>query len=858
MLRMAWREVRNHPRFAVFFAANLALGFAGFVALDAFETSVSRALEDRSQAFLGADVAVTSSRPLTEAEIADLDRAAAGGFDLAHAVVLFSMAGAGDRARLVELRAIDESFPHYGDITLEEARAPGDARADLRDAPGAWIDPPLLAQLGVAEGEVLRIGAERFEVQGVVARDGGRASSGFSIAPRVYIDLMHLDATGLVATGSRIEYQRLYRLADGSDPVAVASAMRRSLSDARTSARAHTEATRDLARTYGAVTRYLGMVALVAIFLAGLGAAHLFRAHLGRRVSDLAILVSLGATRGRAQAIFLTQLAFLGAIAAFAAAGLAALLLPWLATLAGDALPHGFEPRVGWRSVFVVLALATLGSTASCLPLVVRLRRLRPSELFAEQAKPVLASAPRDALWWLPAAAGFFAVACWRAGSFKVGSAFAGTFGASAVLFAGLGVAAIAGLSALPRSRRLAPRLAVRELVRGRARTLSGFVSLALCALLVSLVPQMRSVLDRDLETPDGTALPSLFLFDIQPEQRAALREHVAARGAALERISPLVRARLDQVKGEPVGASTSGEPPPSRSRVDRDADAESRRLRSRRYNLTYRDALTDSEVMRAGRPFSGPRDPGAEGPAEMSLEIDFAERLDIDLGDTLRFDVQGVPVEGVVVNLREVRWNSFQPNFFVLFQPGVLEEAPAIYLASVPSLTPGARDALQASIQAEFPNVSTIDVTRAVQRLLGLIDQLQWALAGSAGLSLVVGWMLVLALARDAARARRWEMNLLKVLGAEVRDIRRALDIEFGLLGLLAGLAGAGMSVAAAWGLTRFVLEVPWTPAAAPLLAPLLGIPLVCVLSARMAAGRVLRERPLALLQSASVGASA
>jgi putative ABC transport system permease protein len=137
-----------------------------------------------------------------------------------------------------------------------------------------------------------------------------------------------------------------------------------------------------------------------------------------------------------------------------------------------------------------------------------------------------------------------------------------------------------------------------------------------------------------------------------------------------------------------------------------------------------------------------------------MSLEIDFAEHLGVGVGDTLRFDVQGVAVEGEVVSLREVRWNSFQPNFFVVFQPGVLEDAPAVYLASVPQLSGEQRDALQASIQVAFPNVSSIDVTRAVQRLLGLIDQLQWALAGSAGLSLAVGWMLVTALARDAARS--------------------------------------------------------------------------------------------------------
>jgi putative ABC transport system permease protein len=242
-----------------------------------------------------------------------------------------------------------------------------------------------------------------------------------------------------------------------------------------------------------------------------------------------------------------------------------------------------------------------------------------------------------------------------------------------------------------------------------------------------------------------------------------------------------------------------------------------------------------------------------AIGPAaELSLEIDFAERLGIGLGDTLSFDVQGVVVEGEVVSLREVRWNSFQPNFFVVFQPGVLEDAPAVYLASIPQLPPDQRDALQASLATAFPNVSSIDVTRAVARLLGLIDQLQWALAGSAALSLAVGWLLVTALARDAARERRWEINLLKVLGAELRDIRRCLDVEFALLGGLAAAVGTAVSLVAAAVLARFVIEVPWAPALAPLAVTLIGIPVLCVVCSRIGARAVLRERPLALLQAA------
>jgi putative ABC transport system permease protein len=846
LLRLAWREIRNHARFSLFFATNLALGFAGFVALDAFEASVTRALGERSRAYLGADVVVSSPRPITEAEARALDGEAGPDARLAHAVVLFSMAGTGERARLVELRAIDAAYPLYGAIELEPGGAAPHAevaRAALRDGPGAWIDPPLLAQLGVAPGGALQIGRTSFRVQGVVARDGGRATSGFAIAPRVYIDLSHLDATGLVATGSRVEYQRLYRLAGGAQPDAVARAMRLAQGDPRVTARSHGEATRDLARSYGAVTRYLGLVALVAVFLAGLGAAHLFRAHIVRRVSDLAILVSLGATRARAQAIFGLQLALLGLGAAVGAVALGALLLPALAAIAGDAVPPGFAPRVGVRTAATVALLAVFGSAAACLPLVVRLRRLRPAQLFAEQATPQLASAPRDAVWWAPAGVGFWAIACWRADSFVTGTVFTAVFGAAALVLGGIGLALTALFAAAPRTAPLPVRLALRELARGRLRTLSGFVSLGLCALLVSLVPQMRSVLDRDLETPRGASLPSLFLFDIQPDQRDALAEYVAARGASLQRVSPLVRARLDRIRGEPVA---------DREGAARGDAEESRRLRSRRYNLTYRPGLNDSERMLAGREFSGSWDPRSGRPPELSLEIDFAERLGVGLGDTLAFDVQGVAVEGEVVSLREVRWNSFQPNFFVVFQPGVLEEAPAVYLASIPQLPPDERDALQASLAAAFPNVSSIDVTRAVERMLGLIDQLQWALAGSAALSLAVGWLLVTALARDAARERRWEINLLKVLGAELRDIRRCLDVEFALLGGSAALAGTATSVLAAAVLARWVVEVPWAPALAPLALPLFGIPAVCVACARIAARAVLRERPLALLQAA------
>ena len=819
--------------------ANLALGLVGFVALDAFESSVAAGLETQSRSFLGADVVVSSSLPLTHDERRALDDAAGLGARVAVSTELFSMAAGAGRARLVEIRAVDGLFPLYGTVDLGDVGAArGPEWEELDRIPGAWVDPPLLAQLGVAVGDPIRIGTSEFRILHTIARDGGRARADGSIAPRVYLSVDRLAATGLIANGSRIRYQRFYRLAPGAPLDEVVTRLNEVSTGDGIAVRTHADAIRQLARGFGAVSDYLGLVSLIAVFLAGVGSANLFREFLSRRLRDLAILMSLGATRSRAQGIFVVQLWVLASAAAALASGLAAALLPWIGRAADAVTPTPVTLAIGMRSLALAIGLALLGSTAACLPLLVRIRSLRPAQLFAEQARPRL-DGGRDLLLLIPAMALFWAAAVWRVGDWRAGSAFAGMFTAALVGFAVLGHAGLRSLHAVPTGRALGVRLAFRHLSRARASALGGFVSLALCAFLVSLPPQLQATLASGLDPPRDERLPSLFLFDVQPEQLAGLKEHVAGRGARFTKISPMVRARLDAIDGEPVGSLDTAT-----------ANGEARGLRARRYNLTYGPDLSDSERRVAGRPFRGMAHPS--GPAEISLESDFATRLGVGLGNQLTFDVQGVPVEGRVTSLREVRWSSFEPNFFVVFQPGVLEQAPQIHLASIARMPDAQREALQGSIVEAFPNISVIDVTAAVRRLLILFEQLQWALQSTASASLAVGMLLIYVVARDSARARRGETNLLKVLGADFRVIRSAVDIEFGVLGLLATVAGVSFSVVASYWLAWVLLDSAWTIAWTPLALAAVAFPVLCVWTARMGTRNVLRERPLALLQAA------
>jgi putative ABC transport system permease protein len=226
-------------------------------------------------------------------------------------------------------------------------------------------------------------------------------------------------------------------------------------------------------------------------------------------------------------------------------------------------------------------------------------------------------------------------------------------------------------------------------------------------------------------------------------------------------------------------------------------------------------------------------------------MEIDFARDLGVGVGDTLRFDIQGVPVEGRIVNLRSVDWNSMQPNFFVSLQPGVIEAAPAVFLASIPSLPADDRNRLQAAIVEAFPNVSVIDMIRIVTRATSLIDQLEWALGATTITTVLVGFFLVVAIARDEARARRADINLLKILGARHSLLRRSVSAEFALLAISAAGAGVALAVTIGAVLAYRFLDTALVTAWWPLVATLVAVPTLSVITARLATRRVLWERP-------------
>ena len=230
-------------------------------------------------------------------------------------------------------------------------------------------------------------------------------------------------------------------------------------------------------------------------------------------------------------------------------------------------------------------------------------------------------------------------------------------------------------------------------------------------------------------------------------------------------------------------------------------------------------------------------------------MEQQFSRRLGVAIGDRMVFDIQGIELEGEVVNLRRVRWNSFQPNFFLLFQRGVLDEAPRTYLASVSRVTAADKVELTRRLSAAFPNLSVIDVSRVVEQFGEIAGRLAGALRFMAGLAMVTGLVAVFAIARQEALRREREINLLRVLGASVGRVRLLTMLEFGLVGAAAGLSAVLLSYAASWAVAWLLFDRLWRFDWLSALLLFIAATLVCAGTALFAADSVLRRRPVALL---------
>ena len=833
----ALRQMRREKRFTTFFIANLVLGLLGFTILDNMKRNFSRSLDESSRNMLTADLSVAARRPLTASEsakIMSLERAS-GTAAVQHRT-LYSMAAFAGKTTLAELKAVGRGHPLYGWIKLRQGGTIDGSATGIHDQPVVWVAPEILVMLGAAPGDSISLGDRQFVIADVIEEESGMIWAGASVAPRIYMGLDYLAETRLLRKGSLAWYSWLVRLPPDTDVNATGTALRQDLADPAVNITTFSKAGQDSGRMVSYLSDYLGLVALVAFFLAGLGAAWLFNGYLRRKERDLAILFSLGMGRNTALLIYIWQLLAMGTVAALITFGLAALALPSASQLIATLSPVRLNLTAGSDTFLTTILLGSGGAVLICLPVLLRIRAMRPAWLFQEAGRPGSAIPLASWLAGIPVLISCWGLAVWQSHSIKVGTLFSLTL-AGVVLLLGLsGWLLFALLKRAEHFPFLSLRLAVRYLSRYRINSLTAWLAIGTGAVLTNLIPQIQSALLNELRLPAGEQPPALFMFDIQDDQIDPLRRHLSDQQIGTPTASPMIRARLTAANGKEWKRTKN-------ESFTRES-AEASRFRNRGINLSWRKELATSEQITAGRNVRPRQKDDFTSPVEITLEERYAQRMGLQIGDSMTFELQSVPIETRIVGLRRVRWNSFQPNFFVQMQPGALDDAPKTWIVSIPALEQKRRMELQRSVVGSFPNVSIIDVTRLLSRVEELIIKMALILKVMAWMTLAAGSLVLFSIASYQVRSRMGDTNLLKVLGAGKGLVRSAMLVEFALLGFLASIPGSLLGIVAATVITKELFDgiaaFRWdTPVLVTLL--MMTISLLTVLTA---AGRILNRR--------------
>lgn len=844
LLKWALREIFHNWKTSLFFILNLSLGLIGFVTLNAFNVSLQTYLEENAKKLLGADLVVSSRREITADELEKIRRTVGTPLRESQTYEFFAMLKSIDSSRLVSVRALDENFPFYGDLGLESGKQikPGTPKK-INQGPFLWAYPELKYQMDLQLGQTVELGRLKLTLDDFVSKDATQSFRTTAVAPKIFISSALVPESGLIQYGSTYRRSYLYKIDDDTRTEQIKAILAKDILDPAIDIESAKESGDDSGRQLKYLTDYLGLVALIAIFLSSLGSAYVYRLFLSQRLKEIAIYRSLGLQAYQAVSIYVLQAALLGSLAMIPTILGARLLLPLLTLLLNQLVPFELTPQITQDSVFFSFSFAVCISFLVTLPYILKVHDLQISKLFSEE-KFMGQLTVRNPWAFLPAFLALWGLSMAQAHSFRIGSIFFFSFLSILILLFFLGWL-LFSLFEKNKFKNWMVHYGLKSVSRLRGSSVAAFVALGLGSLLINILPQIKNSLQNEFTFNTESKTPSLFLFDIQDDQIQALDEKVSAEGLQFVSKSPLIRARILKLNGEQFERVVDN-PQSFRTREDE----QETRFRNRGINLSFRDQLSASETLTAGEPITSRLWPNESRPAKLSIEEGYRDRLGLKLGDLLLFDVQGVEVHGKVVNFRKVQWNSFQPNFFILIEPGALDDAPKTYIAALPRMPSEQKRELQNKLVKQFPNVSILDVERTITEILRIAEQMSWSLELMAALALLVGYVVLYSIIRSQVLQRRWEINMLKILGSSFNQIRWYLVSEAATIAGLAALLGSGLSLLISWILTFWVFKTGYSFS---LLMPVISVLIILgfsVVISLLAAQKVLKEKPLVVLR--------
>lgn len=797
--RQLLRDARAGELRVLFFA--LIIAVASSTAIGYFGARLNDGMLMRATEFMGADLVLRGSSPAEPEQVSHGQRL---GLDHAQLVEFSSVIASDEAIQLASVKAADNGYPLRGQLK-SAAQLYQQEEISSGPQPGeAWAEARLFAALELNIGDTIEVGAKALRLTRVLTYLPDEAGDFYSLTPHVLMHLDDLAATGVVQPGSRVRYREMWRgsaeaLAAYRTAVSPTLAAHQRLEDAR-------DGNRQVGGALGRAERYLNLASLAAVLLAGVAVALSAARFAARRFDASALLRCLGLSRNQALGLFSLQLALLGLGASAIGA-----LLGWLAQLGLFYALQGLLPaQIPAGGVWPALAGIATGLVALAgfaLPPLAALGRVPPLRVLRRDLLPVPASS------WLVYGAALLALGLimWRLSlDLQLTFALLGGGLITALVLGGLLLLALQSLRRLLARAALPWRLGLGQLLRHPLAAAGQSLAFGLILLAMALIALLRGELLDTWQDQLPERAPNHFALNVLPAEKDAFAARLAALSPEPASLYPVVPGRLTLINGEPVNQLVSKESQGDRA-IRRDL------------SLTWADELPASNQLVAGTWWVTTQADELPG---VSVESELAESLQIALGDRLTFNIAGIEREVAVRNLREVDWNSFQPNFYMIFQPGTLQDLPVTYLTSF--YLPPQQERQLVELSRAFPAVTLLQVEALLAQLRSILAQVTLAIEFVLLFVLAAGLAVLFAGLQATLDERIRQGALLRALGAERKLLIKARRAEFGLLGAASGLLAAVGCELISFLLYRYAFQLDWRPHPWLLLLPLIGALLV------------------------------
>lgn len=756
--RWMWREIRSMRHHMIVLVGSIAMGVAAMTAVHALGDSIRQGLKEQSRPMLAGDLVVQSMHPFPN-DIRKLKTKSSSETK----EMLSMVSNQAGTPLLSELKAIDGSYPLYGSVRLSKTVP----LSKLLTEDTVIVEPSLLTRLSLKEEEDVWINGKKFTVIAQVLSESDRMNIGMSAGPRILISFAGLARSGLEDFGSRITRKIQFKTSNVSALERTLETIQKQHPSIRIQggSKGNPTAERGVRNT----EQFLLMVGFLSILIGIIGVMQSILSWLGSRQQAIATYRCLGMKPLELIIVFvgaIVSLTIIGSLLGVLGSYVGLILLFYVIE---PFLPFSMSPELSLSHVLQGVLIGLSSSlTASVFPFR-QLMSISPLAALRNTVEPSKRSNLERMLLLGTMTVLLFILSLWQLQSIILAAYFVlGLFFIIALLL----------LSAMACARMLGKvpvqswviRHALSSFRRPGVGMASSIVALGLGTLVTLSISLMQGRLSDQLGAVHPERAPSAFFIDIQKDQRSGIEALFAKYKGKHMQSAPVVMGRLSEINGESIAKRIKEKPGQSWAFT-------------REQRLSF-DVDIEEEMIVEGSWNTNP------DPNDLCLEVRYADRLGLSVGDQVEFDVQGIPIEFNVRALRRIEWQSFNINFLLVGRAGRLTNAPQFILAAA-QFSSEKEEELQRELVSEFPNVTILSVRELVQKAAVLLKSMAITVQGMGIFASVIGLLILIGTIRTSMLHRTKQFALLRALGTSRTEQVGMLVVEFFIMGAVATTLG-------------------------------------------------------------------